>query len=172
MDLPSKCNMPCAACKYLRRRCSKQCIFLPYFLRKDLDKFAVVHKVFGASNISKLLQEIPVSDREDAVTSMVFEASERLRNPVYGCVSLIASLQKQVVELQSVLNTAHAEAMVLRLRMNMSEPSPTQLPIGVPPATNLPDETINYNSYCRQQLVERDYVPDYDSMLMQLYQDT
>jgi len=47
---------PCASCKLLRRRCSKDCIFAPYFPSDDPRKFSIVHKVFGASNISKMLQ--------------------------------------------------------------------------------------------------------------------
>lgn len=47
---------PCAACKLLRRRCAQDCIFAPYFPAEEPHKFANVHRVFGASNISKLLQ--------------------------------------------------------------------------------------------------------------------
>ncbi|CAI0399781.1 unnamed protein product [Linum tenue] len=47
---------PCASCKLLRRRCAKDCIFAPYFPSDDPHKFAIVHKVFGASNVSKMLQ--------------------------------------------------------------------------------------------------------------------
>lgn len=47
---------PCAACKLLRRRCAQDCIFAPYFPADEPQKFANVHKVFGASNVSKLLQ--------------------------------------------------------------------------------------------------------------------
>ncbi|CAI7776685.1 unnamed protein product [Closterium sp. NIES-54] len=50
---------PCAACKSLRRKCTRECIFLPYFPRDDPEKFARVHKVFGASNVSKMLQVSP-----------------------------------------------------------------------------------------------------------------
>ncbi|MBA0870321.1 hypothetical protein Goshw_010902, partial [Gossypium schwendimanii] len=49
-------NSPCASCKLLRRRCAKDCIFAPYFPSDDPHKFAIVHKVFGASNVSKMLQ--------------------------------------------------------------------------------------------------------------------
>jgi hypothetical protein len=49
-------NSPCASCKLLRRRCAKDCIFSPYFPSEDPHKFAIVHKVFGASNVSKMLQ--------------------------------------------------------------------------------------------------------------------
>ena len=47
---------PCASCKLLRRRCTKDCIFAPFFPADDPHKFAIVHKVFGASNVAKMLQ--------------------------------------------------------------------------------------------------------------------
>lgn len=47
---------PCASCKLLRRRCTKDCIFAPFFPADDPHKFAIVHRVFGASNVSKMLQ--------------------------------------------------------------------------------------------------------------------
>jgi hypothetical protein len=49
-------SSPCASCKLLRRRCAKDCIFAPYFPSDDPHKFAIVHKIFGASNVSKMLQ--------------------------------------------------------------------------------------------------------------------
>lgn len=47
---------PCAACKLLRRRCAQDCLFAPYFPADEPHKFASVHKVFGASNVNKMLQ--------------------------------------------------------------------------------------------------------------------
>lgn len=49
---------PCAACKLLRRRCAHDCVFAPYFPADEPQKFASVHKVFGASNVNKMLQVI------------------------------------------------------------------------------------------------------------------
>lgn len=49
---------PCAACKILRRRCADKCVLAPYFPPTDPLKFSIAHKVFGASNIIKLLQVI------------------------------------------------------------------------------------------------------------------
>lgn len=49
---------PCAACKLLRRRCAQDCLFAPYFPADEPHKFANVHKVFGASNVNKMLQVI------------------------------------------------------------------------------------------------------------------
>lgn len=51
------------------------------------------------------------------MTSMVYEAKARLADPVHGCVALIASLQYQVSHLQSELNAALAEGIVLRAKL-------------------------------------------------------
>ncbi|KAK3443951.1 LOB domain-containing protein 12 [Eucalyptus grandis] len=108
-------SSPCASCKLLRRRCSKDCIFAPYFPPHDPHKFAIVHKVFGASNLSKMLQELPVNQRGDAVSSLVYEANARVRDPVYGCVGTISYLQNQVSELQLQLAAAQAEVLSMQM---------------------------------------------------------
>ncbi|KAM0882157.1 hypothetical protein ACQ4PT_032496 [Festuca glaucescens] len=106
---------PCAACKLLRRRCTPGCVFAPYFPGGEPHRFASVHKVFGTSNASKLIQEVPVEHRGDAASSLVYEANARMRDPIYGCVGTITSLQRQVESLQTQLALAQAE--MLRLRM-------------------------------------------------------
>ncbi|KAK7385780.1 hypothetical protein VNO78_31636 [Psophocarpus tetragonolobus] len=96
----------CAACKFLKRRCIPNCIFAPYFRSDECKKFAKVHKVFGASNVSKILIEVPEEQREDTVNSLAYEAEARLRDPVYGCIGAIALLQRKMVELQHDLAVA------------------------------------------------------------------
>ncbi|KAG9128851.1 hypothetical protein Leryth_009604 [Lithospermum erythrorhizon] len=108
---------PCAACKLLRRRCAKDCVFAPYFPADEPQKFASVHKVFGASNVNKMLQELAEDQRGDAVSSMVYEANARVRDPVYGCVGAISSLQQQIDLLQTQLALAQAEVVQMRMRM-------------------------------------------------------
>ncbi|PWA67802.1 LOB domain-containing protein [Artemisia annua] len=113
-------HSPCASCKLLRRRCAKDCIFAPYFPSDNPNKFAFVHKVFGASNVGKMLQELPVDQRADAVSSLVYEANARMRDPVYGCVGAISYLQNQVSQLQMELAMAQAE--ILCIQMEHQEP--------------------------------------------------
>lgn len=98
----------CAACKLLKRRCTPTCIFAPYFRSDECKKFAKVHKVFGASNVSKILFEVPEEQREDTVNSLAYEADARLKDPVYGCIGAIALLQTKMVELQHDLAVAKA----------------------------------------------------------------
>ncbi|KAK4426128.1 LOB domain-containing protein 25 [Sesamum alatum] len=104
-------NPPCAACKFLRRKCLSGCIFAPYFPPEEPTKFANVHKIFGASNVSKLLNEILPHQREDAVNSLAYEAEARLKDPVYGCVGAISVLQRQVLQLQKELDATNADLM-------------------------------------------------------------
>lgn len=88
---------PCGACKFLRRKCVAACIFAPYFdSEHGATHFATVHKVFGASNVSKLLLHIPVDKRHDAMVTICYEAQARVRDPVFGCVAHLFALQQQV----------------------------------------------------------------------------
>ncbi|KAM3311323.1 hypothetical protein ACQJBY_031789 [Aegilops geniculata] len=105
----SSSNSPCAACKLLRRKCTQGCVFAPYFPPDQPAKFANVHKVFGASNVSKLLNELPVAQREDAVNSLAYEAEARLRDPVYGCVAYISVLQLKIKQVREEIANARKE---------------------------------------------------------------
>ncbi|KAH9768099.1 hypothetical protein WN944_018415 [Citrus x changshan-huyou] len=105
---------PCAACKILRRRCDEKCVLAPYFPPTEPQNFIIVHRVFGASNIIKCLQGLPECQRSDAVSSMVYEANARIRNPVHGCVGAISQLQKQVIKLQAELAKAQAETVSMQ----------------------------------------------------------
>ncbi|KAI3704676.1 hypothetical protein L1987_74903 [Smallanthus sonchifolius] len=102
-------NSPCAACKFLRRKCTQECVFAPYFPPDQPQKFANVHKVYGASNVAKLLNDLPATQREDAVNSLAYEADARLRDPVYGCVGLISILQRRLKQVQTDLENAKRE---------------------------------------------------------------
>ncbi|KAK1408862.1 hypothetical protein QVD17_40971 [Tagetes erecta] len=106
---------PCGACKFLRRKCVKNCVFAPYF---DSDQgtthFAAVHRVFGASNASKLLLMVPPHRRFDAVVSLCYEALSRVKDPVYGCMANIFTLQQQVDNLQTELAYLRAQISTLQ----------------------------------------------------------
>lgn len=104
------------------------CIFAPYFPPEEPQKFANVHKIFGASNVTKLLNELLPHQREDAVNSLAYEAEARVRDPVYGCVGAISFLQRQVQRLQKELDVANADL----IRFACNEMPTTALP---PPPT-------------------------------------
>ncbi|KAK8611779.1 hypothetical protein V6N13_131821 [Hibiscus sabdariffa] len=106
----SSTGTPCGACKFLRRKCTPDCVFAPYFCSEQgPENFAAIHKVFGASNVSKLLLRIPAHHRSKAVVTVAYEAQARIRDPVHGCVAHILTLQQQVESLQAQLMQAKAQ---------------------------------------------------------------
>jgi len=143
---------PCGACKFLRRKCVKGCVFAPYFGSDEgAAQFAAVHKIFGASNVSKLLLHIPMSERCDAVVTIAYEAQARLRDPVYGCVAHIYALQQQVASLQADLVFMQAQlanrvsagsAITSAICPVMSASSYSQHPHQVPAHLSMPYHLI------------------------------
>ncbi|KAG6469506.1 LOB domain-containing protein 36-like [Zingiber officinale] len=102
-------HSPCAACKCLRRKCTPGCVFAPYFPPDQPGKFACVHKVFGASNVGKILSDLPPPQREHAANSLAYEAQARLHDPIYGCVAYISYLQQKLKHVQLELYEAKKE---------------------------------------------------------------
>ncbi|MQL94483.1 hypothetical protein Taro_027138 [Colocasia esculenta] len=103
MSNPSATGTRCAACRYLRRRCSHECVLAPYFPSTHPDRFACVHRIFGASNVSRMIQQLPVHQRAAAADSISYEAYWRVRDPVYGTVGIISRLQQEIRARQSEL---------------------------------------------------------------------
>ncbi|XP_022738258.1 LOB domain-containing protein 24-like [Durio zibethinus] len=104
----------CAACRYLRRRCAPDCIFSPYFPSNNPQRFVSVHRIYGASNVGKLLQQLPTHLRAEAADSLYFEAQCRVEDPIYGCVGLVFLLQQQIHDAESQLAKTLAEVAVLK----------------------------------------------------------
>ncbi|KAK1432885.1 hypothetical protein QVD17_09787 [Tagetes erecta] len=112
----------CAVCKYFRRRCPPDCIFAPYFPNDNPHKFTCVHRFYGASNISKMLEELPVYLRAELVESLYYEAKCRVQDPVYGCVGIISSLHQQIQVAQTQLAKTQAEISVLNANFVVAQP--------------------------------------------------
>ncbi|GLT80354.1 hypothetical protein SLA2020_517970 [Shorea laevis] len=98
----------CAACKYLRRRCPSDCIFSPYFPPNDPQRFARVHRIYGASNVARMLQQLPVNQQAPAVDCLHYEAQCRVQDPVYGCAGIISLLYQQIRSAETELAKTQA----------------------------------------------------------------
>ncbi|CAO2827980.1 unnamed protein product [Amaranthus hypochondriacus] len=105
----SSSGSPCAGCKFLRRKCTQDCLYAPYFPPDQPKKFSTVHKVYGASNVAKLLNELNPSQREDAANSLAYEAEMRLSDPINGCVAVVYALQQQLQSIQSNVKLARKQ---------------------------------------------------------------
>ena len=58
------------------------------------------------------------SKREDAVKAIIYEATARLRDPVYGSAGAIFHLQKMIQELKTELDLIRTQTRVLQEQRN------------------------------------------------------
>ena len=69
-----------------------RCVFTAYF---SAEEFAAVHGVFGASNVSKMPEDIGLPEqRRLAVDTLVEEARAWARDPAFDRVSYLCILQE------------------------------------------------------------------------------
>ncbi|XP_074572420.1 LOB domain-containing protein 23-like [Curcuma longa] len=106
----------CAACRYLRRRCCEDCTFAPFFPATNPTRFAYVHRVFGASNVSRMLQQIPEEQRREAADAIASEAFWRVQDPVYGSAGVVSALQTAISRTQRELAETQARVAVYAAR--------------------------------------------------------
>ncbi|KAF5761826.1 putative transcription factor AS2-LOB family [Helianthus annuus] len=74
----------CAACRHQRKKCTKKCVLAPFFPVEKTQDFQAVHRVFGVSNVTKLLKDLSTEDGKKAVDSLIWEANCRIKDPVLG----------------------------------------------------------------------------------------
>ncbi|KAM7460814.1 hypothetical protein LguiA_028935 [Lonicera macranthoides] len=93
---------PCASCAYFRRACPPFCESAKFFPRGiNRQDYYKIFSVFGVKNIISIMQKVPDYKYLETLTSFLFEAQERINNPIGGCSVLITSLQRQIEALQS-----------------------------------------------------------------------
>ncbi|CAH9116121.1 unnamed protein product [Cuscuta epithymum] len=102
-------SQACASCKYQRRRCTSDCPLAPYFPADQPDMFHNAHRLFGVSNITKLLKQIEPSQRGVAMKSIIEEANARAKYPVYGCVAEIQQLMFKIQLAEEELMAVHSQ---------------------------------------------------------------
>ncbi|XP_054791687.1 LOB domain-containing protein 27-like [Prosopis cineraria] len=110
MTIKGGSNKACAACKYQRRRCTKECPLAPYFPADQPKKFSNAHRLFGVANIKKILDQVEPRKRDEAMTSIIFESDMREKFPVLGCLGLTWNYNNQIL-------AAMEELRYLKLRL-------------------------------------------------------
>ncbi|XP_038701199.1 LOB domain-containing protein 22-like [Tripterygium wilfordii] len=123
----STATQACAACKYQRRKCAPNCLLAPYFpphLQKD---FLNAHKLFGVSNIAKTIRKCKPHQRDAAVKSLIFHATARANDPVWGCVPIIAKLERDLQMAQAELRFVLHQNEMFRAQAAAIQPHPFQV---------------------------------------------
>ncbi|KAL2499991.1 LOB domain-containing protein [Abeliophyllum distichum] len=115
----------CAACKYQRRKCLSDCPLAPYFPANQSKIFQNVHRLFGVSNITKILGNLETKDqKEDAMKSIIYESDMRERFPVHGCSYIICQLRLQLQHAIDELRYVYAQLEIYRQQFNKQLGSP------------------------------------------------
>ncbi|XP_019196357.1 PREDICTED: LOB domain-containing protein 22 [Ipomoea nil] len=97
-------SQACAACKYQRRKCASDCILAPYFPHDRQRQFLNAHKLFGVSNITKIIRHLTPPEKDEAMRTIIFESDVRAMDPVGGCYRIIRQLQRQIEQSQAELD--------------------------------------------------------------------
>lgn len=96
----------CASCRHQRRRCPNDCIFRPYFPLRKQEEFESARRIFGVSNMERMLRSLEVQDRAKAVESMIWEAScwskDSINGPL-GCLKRLIDSERQAKQENQLL---------------------------------------------------------------------
>ncbi|KAG8476892.1 hypothetical protein CXB51_030589 [Gossypium anomalum] len=133
MTLKSGTTSACAACKYQRRKCIPECLLAPYFPADQTKVFQNAHKLFGVSNIVKILKSLDPSQHAEAMRSIKYQANVRDKFPVYGCLGVIRQLYYQIQLLEEEF---HSVLSQLEMYRQYHHEVPSQLELGMAPPTN------------------------------------
>ncbi|KAF8081434.1 hypothetical protein N665_0887s0021 [Sinapis alba] len=107
-------NQACAACKYQRRKCAPDCLLAPYFPHDRHRQFLNAHKLFGVSNITKIIKDLSPQDKDAAMYTIMFQSDARANDPIEGCYSIIRKLQYQIEYSRNELDMALQQLAVFR----------------------------------------------------------
>ncbi|KAL8139290.1 hypothetical protein V2J09_005311 [Rumex salicifolius] len=104
----------CAACKYQRRKCAPDCILAPYFPHDKQPQFLNAHKLFGVSNITKIIRDLDQRDKDMAMATIIFQSDMRARDPVSGCYGIVRALHYQTEYVKNELEFVRHQITVCR----------------------------------------------------------
>lgn len=142
MTIKTGANHACAACKYQRRRCSKDCVLAPYFPADKAKLFQYAHRLFGVHNIMKILKQVHVEQQEEAMRSIIYESYIRAIYPVHGCYGAICLLNFQLQQSIEELRYVHTRLAICKEQCQYQIPpspvsSSSQLDSGTSSNSNL-----------------------------------
>ncbi|GAA0174101.1 hypothetical protein Leryth_014213 [Lithospermum erythrorhizon] len=143
MTLKGGTSSACAACKYQRRRCVSDCPLAPYFPADQPKVFQNAHKLFGVSNILKILKQLDPSQQAEAMRSIKYQSNARDKNPTYGCLYEIQRLHMEIQMHQEELHAIHSQLAFFRQQQHIEisslggiNDSMSQLQLGMAPPNN------------------------------------
>ncbi|XP_030518115.2 LOB domain-containing protein 27-like [Rhodamnia argentea] len=147
MTITGGTSQACAVCKFQRRKCHKECPLAPYFPADQPKMFQNAHRLFGVSNITKILKQAPPDLKQEAMQSVIFESNMRAQYPVHGCCWYIRRLLCQMHQMTEQLQQLHAQVAMIRDQISASAspshyppPPPAELQLGNVGADAIPTQ--------------------------------
>ncbi|XP_010916785.1 LOB domain-containing protein 28-like [Elaeis guineensis] len=141
-------HQACASCKHQRKKCSESCELAPYFPADRTREFGQVHKVYGVSNLTKMLKaNDTIPERERCAETLMWEAEWRNIDPANGCYNEVIRLRDENAMLRRVIGEC-----IDCSRQPLPQPyhSPVQHPRRYPANGN--DHNNNNNYLIRQAI--------------------
>ncbi|KAH7686486.1 Lateral organ boundaries LOB domain-containing protein [Dioscorea alata] len=120
---PPPPSQACAACKYQRRKCNPDCTLAPFFPADSQRQFLNAHRLFGVSNILRIIRGLDPVTRAEAMRSIIFQSNARALDPVGGCYRIILDLEQTIHAL-----TAELSLVLQHLSFYRSHSSPPPFP--------------------------------------------
>ncbi|KAI3463268.1 hypothetical protein Pfo_019931 [Paulownia fortunei] len=150
----------CAACKYQRRKCAADCILAPYFPHDRQRQFLNAHRLFGVSNIVKIVRHLEPPAKDHAMRTIIFQSDARAADPVGGCYGIIRDLEQQIslakTELEIVLHHL-ALCRAAAAASHQQQVTPLPQPNGEDSTINM-DHLVSYKEKWRGQYAEDEVV--------------
>lgn len=154
MTLKGGTKQACAACKFQRRKCTPECVLAPYFPADQPKAFQNVHKLFGVSNIEKILKNLDPSQKKVAMDSIICQANYRDKYPVHGCWEEICRLRYQIWYVEEELRVVHQQLEIYRQHFlhyqhqgsssSMVDDVTSLLELGMTPRNNYALQLLNH----------------------------
>ncbi|KAE9610035.1 putative transcription factor AS2-LOB family [Lupinus albus] len=128
MTLKGGTTQACAACKYQRRKCTSECLLAPHFPADQPNVFLNVHKLFGVSNIVKILKILEPNQKQIAMDSIIIQSNYRNKYPVHGCCEEICRLQYQILWAEEELQVVYQQLETCRQQQQQKEQASMAIP--------------------------------------------
>ncbi|KAK1281381.1 LOB domain-containing protein 22 [Acorus gramineus] len=145
-------NQACAACKYQRRKCNPDCPLAPFFPADRQRQFMNAHRLFGVSNILKIIRDLEPTLKCEAMRSIIFQSDARANDPVYGCVGIIKNLELLIAKESAELSSVYQQVMAFRVAKQQQQQQQQQIHqqmavVGNEYSTDLAPTNIGYDQW-------------------------
>lgn len=111
-------HQACSACKHQRKKCSDNCTLAPYFPSNKNKEFQAVHRVFGVSNITKMVKSCEETERKRVVDSLIWEALCRQKDPINGSLGAYKKVYNEYRKVFEELRIIKEQNQLLHMQSN------------------------------------------------------